>query len=234
MGLTGARPRTGDNDRFLAPGRGLGHQSVHATSETPGSPIGFNEAIGERSTSTVTIRLRFIVFCDEVSAPTCAATPDDVSAQMAQLNEDFDGYGVEFERSSAITFTAHARFYDFCGSSKMRDHCFCESTCRDDCNSEERDMKRTYAREPDEQINVYVVANLQRNAGLKTIGYRTLCGDGSGALGAPIVDGKAFGGNDDCETSGPCRTLTNELGRNLVGLHHMFRGLGGLPGFIHD
>lgn len=172
------------------------------------------------SPQTVSLRIKFLVFGDD---PYYAATPDDVIAQLDQLNTDFDEYYIEF--SGDADFIDDNDYYDFCAQGT----CICiETDCRDTCESEEKAMKTAYADDPDEQLNVYVV-DLDTHTDYRGVGYFPWCSEATGTLGGVIIDDDYFGGQGDCwDEDAPgaadCQVLTHEIGHNL-GLWHTHHGV---------
>ncbi len=222
MILAPARPGIGAEDWCPMSGGGLGQRATCVKEGPCDDAEERDEWVPGGSSSKLTVRLKFIIFCDDAVPPSCAATEADVNAQIDQLRADFDGDYIDFERTG-ITSVTDLRFHDFCGEGgKVRDHCFCPSKCREECDSEESDMKSAYADDPDQQINIYVVENMRDHTGYGGIGYWPWCDDATGTLGGVIVDGDAFGGDDDCDDN-ECRALSHELGHNL-GLYHTFHG----------
>jgi hypothetical protein len=99
---------------------------------------------------TVKIRLKFHLFHDFL--------PSDafINAQVAQLNDAFEDYRIEFQ-NEGITRDPIDRFFNFCFDAPLP-YCTCPDECdRANCNSEEKAMKNFYAENPSQQINIYVV-----------------------------------------------------------------------------
>lgn len=154
-------------------------------------PANRNAAIPDPSDPPLTIRLKFNVFRnDDGSNP--AATVAGINAQMTQLNADFLPSRIQFvQETEFINSTQYRQFSD----------------------AEEFGMKNTYADNPAEQINVYVV-NIQ--AGYLGVGTFPWDPVALGNQGGVIVDDNWFGAGQ--------KTLTHELGHNL-GLWHTHHGV---------
>lgn len=142
-------------------------------------------------TPILTVRLKFNVF-RRTGGGQPAATQAEVDAQVAQLNADY--------LASRIQFVYQTEFID-------------DSTYRTFADWEELGMKLTYADQPDQQCNIYVVDIQSGYLGVGTFPWDA---EALGALGGVIVDDDWFGAGQ--------KTLTHELGHNL-GLWHTHHGV---------
>jgi len=124
--------------------------------------------IPDGSTSIVTLRIKYNVFCNS-DGSSCAATQTSANAQTAQLNSDFAPTRIQFEATT-----------EFINN----------STYRSFADSEETAMKNAYADSPATQLNVYVV-NIQ--AGYLGVGTFPWDPDATGAQGGLIIDDNWFG-----------------------------------------
>jgi uncharacterized repeat protein (TIGR01451 family) len=158
----------------------------------PDLPENRNACIPGPTTPIKVIRIHFNVFQnDDGSNP--AGTQADVDAQVRQLNSDYLPYRVQFVASET----------SFINSSQFRNFDL----------SEEAAMKTTYAQQPHEQHNIYVVNLLTSFIGRSTFPWDP---NSLGVLGGTLLDDTFFGAGQ--------KTLTHELGHAL-GLWHTHHGV---------
>lgn len=143
------------------------------------------------STPILWVRVKFNIFCnDDGSNP--AASLADAVAQMEQLNADYQPWRIQFTYQTELINSSQFRSF---------------------ADSEEWAMKTTYADQPAQQLNVYVVHIEGGYLGVATFPWDP---DATGALGGVIVDDDWFGVGQ--------KTLTHEFG-HCFGLWHTHHGV---------
>lgn len=159
------------------------------------NPINRDASIPNSGTPIKTINLIYHVF-RESDGSNPAATQSDVDLQTDELNAAF--------APSRIQFNYTVNFIN-------------NSTYRNFLDSSEAAMKNTYAQQPDEKLNIYVVNILASYLGVGTFPWDPVALQN---LGGIIMHEAAFGPGQ--------KTLTHEVG-HCLGLWHTHHGVTEVP-----
>ncbi len=159
------------------------------------NPVNRNASIPNSGTPVMTINIIYHVF-RESNGTNPAATEAEVNIQTDELNAAFAPSKFQFEHT--INFINNSTYRNFLDSSEAA-------------------MKNTYAQQPDEQLNIYVVNVLASYLGVGTFPWDSVALQN---LGGIIMHEAAFGPGQ--------KTLVHEVG-HCLGLWHTHHGVTEVP-----